>query len=867
MRSSIRLRLIILMLIPAVSLSILSAVQFGESLRLGNETAQFARLVEVSEAQGSLLHALQIERTRTLEAFHLGDDGGMDMTGDDLAAARSATDGALSTFREAADPAFIAELGGTLADAVAQVDGAVTDVVDNRAVIDAGNQADGQVRAAYAEPIRRLLAIDDAVIPLASNPVVQTRLLAASAFSRLKDAALDRGDVVLLAVAGSMDSGTVNRTVSTLLNTQSLQLDNLRRLVPEGEFNGYATVAAVDPATEVARVVGGLATDSLGTEADIAADNREVAGLLRTEEQALAGESIAQAAAVRDDATREAIVYGVLALLAVLFTIYLMISLARQITTPMRRLTALANRVAERLPTTVEAVARGEEVDNDVLTDAASAHLLGRRDELGDLARALGSATEQASALALEQAKTRQGVARTISDVARREQSLVERQLTLLERMEEAEEDPEQLAQLFRLDHLATRMRRNAENLLLLSAGQLPGANETEPHALVDVIRTAAAETEDYARVDVRVGLSLDILGYAATPISHLLAEVIENATNFSPPTTRVTVTSSREEGGVVITVTDRGLGMDPSDLEEARHRLTAPPMLEAAESRRLGLYVVGLLAKRLGIAVDIQPRAEQGLDVRVWIPANLFTTPLEERQGPSGLAATVQQATPSYQDLPDVHGGHAPAGPPAQAQPVPPAQPFQPAQPSQPVQAQPVQGQPARPAPLPTRAAAPHLQDDVTPDALSVMHRLLDANPATPPPLPSDVHPATPALPTRAPVLPMRNVDPDSPGGGLSMASASGGQTVELQADKVASLVSGLAGLYDEAPVPPVPDADVGPTPPAPVQESTPDPDPAAPVDGYGHHTPDPAPPIHAPRHLGGSAWSTPFPTREEHR
>ena len=149
-------------------------------------------------------------------------------------------------------------------------------------------------------------------------------------------------------------------------------------------------------------------------------------------------------------------------------------------------------------------------------------------------------------------------------------------------------------------------------------------------------------------------------------------------------------------------------------------------------------------------------------------------------------------------------------------------------------------------------------------------MHRLLDANPATPPPLPADVHPATPVLPTRAPVLPVRNADPGTPGGGLSMASASGGQTVELQADKVASLVSGLAGLYDDGPVPPVPDGDISPVAPAPVQDSTPEPDPAAPVDGYGHHTPDPAPPTapdHAPRHLGGSAWSTPFPTREEHR
>ena len=888
MRTSIRARLMVLMLIPAISLTALSALQFRESLSLGTETAQFATLVEIAEAQGSLTHALQIERTRTLEAFHLGDDGGMDMTGEDLGAARAATDQALGAFRAAADPGFLADLDPGVAEAIAAATEAVADVQESRAVIDAGNLMDGNVRTAYAEPITRLLSIDDTVVRIATNPVVQTRLLAGSSFARLKDAALDRGDVVLLAVAGSIDSGTTNRQVSTLANAQDLWLNNLRRLLPESEHAAYAEVAAVSPSSEVARVVGGLANDALGTVEEIAADNRAAAEALRTQEQALAAESVRQATAVSDAARQDAIVYGVLALLAVLFTVYLLITLARQITTPMRRLTQMANRVAEQLPGTVEAVARGEEVDNDVLADSAGAHLLNRRDELGDLARALGSATDQASTLALEQARTRQGVARTISDVARREQSLVERQLSLLERMEEAEEDPEQLSQLFRLDHLATRMRRNAENLLLLSAGQLPGANETEPQPLVDVIRTAAAETEEYARVDVRVGMSLDIVGYAATPISHLLAELIENATSFSPPTTRVTVTSSRDEGGVVVTVTDRGLGMEAADLEEARHRLTAPPMLEAAESRRLGLYVVGLLAKRLGIAVDIQPRADQGLDVRVWVPAQLFTTPLEERTGPAGLAAAVQQGgQPSYQDetaptyptaAPNApaNGVEAPANPlfgggPAvfdhESAPVMPEMPAAPTTPTAPAT-------PAAPAaPVAPHAATPSI--DAAPDALSVMHRLLDANPATPPPLPADVQASLPQLPNRAPALPQRAAGgEEGRQGGLSMASASGGRTVELQADSMASLVSGLAGLYgDDDAQGPTPAADpVQHSPEAPSASAVTTPDPAAPVEGYGHQpanpeapaTPTPQP-VAPPTHLGGSSWSTPFPSREE--
>lgn len=833
MRSSIRLRLMVLMLIPAFALLALSATQLRSSFDVMTQTSRFATLVEIADAQYSLVHDLQIERTRTLEAFFLGDGGSMDMTGDDLATARSATDGSLARLRTLTDTSVLGEFGADVAEAMATALATVDQLRENREQIDAGTQIDAVVASSYQYPIDRLLDVDDALIPNVSNPTIHTRLLATAAYARLKATAVSRGDTVLLGVAGSIDSGTAGRDVAALANQQALWLDSLHRLATPEEIATLDDVASVDASTEVARVVGGMQAGNLGSIAEIAAANRTEASELRLLEQQLAATSAEAAEELGTAASRNAAIIGVAAVAALLLAIYLLIVLSRSVVTPLQRLTRMAGRVAQTLPETVDAVARGEDVDQDLFGDRDDVALFNRRDELGDLARALGAATDQATAVALDQAKTRHGVARTISNVARREQSLVERQLSLLEGMEQREENPEQLAQLFSLDHLATRMRRNAENLLLLSAGQLPGSNETEPLPLVDVIRTAAAETEHYARVDVRVGLPVDVVGYAATPLSHLLAELIENATNFSPPDSRVTVTTAREGAGVTITVTDRGIGMSAEDLAEAKHRLTAPPLLEAAESRRLGLYVVGLLALRLGVAIDLRPGAEGGLEVLAWLPEALFTQPVGDA-GPTALTAAVAASGNA-----PLHAIAAPA--PIQETapaPVPAAAPVEPARPN-----------------------ASLLSEDDTPDALSVMQRLLDATPSAPPPLPADVRPTpTAQLPARSPLLPQRQSGSvDSQASGLSMARASNGRTVELDATQVSALMSGAPAPTAEAGTP-VPDR-----PPVPPSEPI-DPQGSAPAPPAATTPPTPTQPARPANPLGGtSSWSTPFPNRDQ--
>ena len=310
----------------------------------------------------------------------------------------------------------------------------------------------------------------------------------------------------------------------------------------------------------------------------------------------------------------------------VLLAILLLLVLIRDVLRPLRDLAALAGEVRDGLPETIDLLAAGEPTAGSPFDGETGAALVTRPDELGDLARVMQATTVEATRVAVGQAATRAGTNRTIEDVARREQALVQRQLALLDQLEDAESDPDQLAQLFRLDHLATRMRRNAENLLLLASGQLPGGHDSPPMPLVDVARTAAAEIEQYDRVDVRVGVFDTVLGHAATPVSHLLAEVVENATQFSPPSTRVLVTARTEAEGVVVAVADQGIGMSEAEMGSARRKLAEPVLLETAESRRLGLYVVGRIGARLGITVDMRsPDDGRGTTVEVHIPRRLF--------------------------------------------------------------------------------------------------------------------------------------------------------------------------------------------------------------------------------------------------
>ncbi|MGE9693909.1 nitrate- and nitrite sensing domain-containing protein [Streptomyces sp. NRRL F-5630] len=331
----------------------------------------------------------------------------------------------------------------------------------------------------------------------------------------------------------------------------------------------------------------------------------------RTVESELTAHAVTEASQIADDAKREALLVSAAVVAALLLAFLIAGMMARQMSHSMRRLRTEAFGIAQkRLPSLVDQLSRTHpgRVDTRVTPLPITS-----TDEIGEVARAFDQVHREAVRLASEQALLRGNINAMFTNLSRRNQSLVEGQLTLITELENNEEEPEQLENLFKLDHLATRMRRNGENLLVL-AGEEPGRRWDQPVPLVDVLRAAASEVEQYERVELSGIPEAEIHGRAVTDLVHLLSELLENATTFSSPQTKVRVTATRmPDGRVVIEIHDKGIGLNAADFADINHRLANPPVVDAAISQRMGLFVVGRLADRHGIRVQLRPSGEQG--------------------------------------------------------------------------------------------------------------------------------------------------------------------------------------------------------------------------------------------------------------
>ena len=283
---------------------------------------------------------------------------------------------------------------------------------------------------------------------------------------------------------------------------------------------------------------------------------------------------------------------------------------------------------------------RGEDVD--VASEAPPLRV--GHDEIGRVGQAIDLVRQTAIGAAVDEAKLRRGLNDVFRSLARRSQSLLHRQLTLLDQMERRASDPEALDDLFRLDHLTTRMRRHAEGLVIL-AGAPPGRGWSSPVRMVDVMRGAIAEVEDYARVSVATRSQAALTGSAVADVIHLLAELIENATTLSPPYTSVRVSGDTVANGFAIEVEDRGLGMSPPRLAELNDRLANPPEFNPSDSEQLGLFVVSQLAKRHGIRVTLKASPYGGTAAIVLIPHHLVVTEEAFRAGLPGEPASAAMA------------------------------------------------------------------------------------------------------------------------------------------------------------------------------------------------------------------------------
>ncbi|GAA2630711.1 nitrate- and nitrite sensing domain-containing protein [Actinomadura fulvescens] len=487
---------------------------------------------------------------------------------------------------------------------------------------------------------------------------------------------------------------------------------------------------------------------------------------LRGLELALAEAAERRAEPISDRIMLRLVVAGALGLVAVIVSIVLAIWVARSVIRDLSGLRREALDLANvRLPRVIRRLRRGEEVD----VAAEAPPLAFGTAEIDQVGQAFNAARRTAIQGAVEEAALRRSINDVFVNLARRSQALLHRQLGLLDAMERRITEPEDLEDLFRVDHLAARMRRHAEGLIILS-GQAPGRAWRNPVAAMDVARAAASEVEDYTRVNVAPMPSAAVAGIAVADIVHLLAELIENAAIFSPPHTTVQVSGQQAARGLTIEIDDRGLGMTPEALAAANERLASTGDFDLSDTAQLGLFVVGRLARRHNVKVSLRASPYGGTTAIVLLPLDIVTLG-EQHELDAGPAALTRRAEDARVPAGVSHGLREGTGPLPELGPgtggsllrLPLEAGSQPPQPEvpRPGVLQPEALQPEVPQPEVLRAQAP---PPTGPPVTSVPPPVFDERSPAPVVPPESALPPVP--PGERPELPTRRRDPQDPAG-----------------------------------------------------------------------------------------------------
>ncbi|EME97506.1 nitrate- and nitrite sensing domain-containing protein [Streptomyces mobaraensis NBRC 13819 = DSM 40847] len=630
---SIRRKIVALLLVPLVSLTVLWVFA---TVITGMEADRLLSAAEVTRGIGhpteAVVDALQKERRQALVV---------------LAGPRSRSAGAARA-RTAALTELRARQRATDRAAAALRSGASGDVREDMSPTAADWFRTMERRLAGLGALRARVAGDtvtrDAAF-LAYNEVIDPHLDFLSLLGSVQDAGLEQQRRALVGLTYARESlSREDALLAAALTARTISARELRLLADRMAERRilYATNLPVLPARDQKTYDDywrGTSPRTLkGTEeAVVSAGPAKALRALDTKRwQATAGTVLDDLARLGHDAQErhedrlepvatwvltKAAVAGVLGLAALVCSVVVSWRVGRGLVRDLRQLRREAHEVSGvRLPAVLRRLAAGEQVD--VETEAP--RLEYPPDELGQVGRALNSLQRAAVEAAVKQAEMRRGVSDVFVNIARRSQVLLHRQLALLDTMERRTEDADELADLFRLDHLTTRMRRHAEGLVILS-GATPSRQWRKPVQLMDVVRAAVSEVEAYERIELRRLPPLAVQGPAVADLTHLLAELLENATVFSPPHTAVQVVGERVPNGFTLEIHDRGLGMSPDALLEANLGLAEAPEFDLSDTDRLGLFVVSRLARRQGVRVSLQPSPYGGTTAVVLIPAALF--------------------------------------------------------------------------------------------------------------------------------------------------------------------------------------------------------------------------------------------------
>jgi signal transduction histidine kinase len=665
----VRSRLLLLITIPTLTAVALGGIRIGTSVQSALAYQRVLQLATLSSDISVLAQRLEDERDQTVYYIALGSKGGRGSptAGPQLGVVRTqqhdadlavtAVKSQLTRIGEAFPGQTQAEASAALSelDALAALRGAAT-ATQLPALV---------VVQKYTNLIDDLLVLETATAQGASDSTLSQNVRVLGLVSHMKEEASQQRAILAAALIQHAMSPAELQALSTAQSDQNADLlefnlsatSDQRQLWNNSVSGAIADQAPSDEQQAIA-LQSDLSKDPTTADDWYGAMTHTIAYQMGSVERKLVSSITARAHALRNDAVTAALVIGAAVVLVLGLALLFTVVVARSMVRPLRKLRAGALEVAGvRLPETVRRMSEGESADASSEIEPIDVH---STDEIGEVARAFDQVHREAVRLAANEAALRGNVNAMFVNLSRRSQSLVERQIRLIDDLEQGEQDSERLSNLFQMDHLATRMRRNSENLLVL-AGHEVSRRWSQSVALVDVLRAAVSEIEQYERVTLNVQPGIAVRGQAVNDVVHLLAELAENATSFSAADTPVSVSGHLlNSGGVLLDITDHGVGMGAEEMAHANWRLDNPPVVDVAVSRRMGLFVVARLAARHGIRVRLRPASAGGLTALVWLPEEVISHKTDAATGglrkfePQGRAAS-DAGTPGLDEWPTV--------------------------------------------------------------------------------------------------------------------------------------------------------------------------------------------------------------------
>ena len=696
---SIRAKLLALLAVPLLLLLGTSAALNTRIVQESRETGALAEYAKSAEVTTSAITTLQRERLLTVQ-WLLDDFPSTKLQLDQARAAQTQATGAAYAAARASGVPLTEGVAGAVAARIGSI--AQQELPAVRAQVDARQISPYQAMERYNEFTETITDLPLAIADDSDNRELAVLLKNFGLTQHLADEVTHEQVAGVLVIRGS-DVELATEELRDASLEQELYAKQLRTSESEEELQELDDALAANAGAQgdvyearkiFSRTAGATGTVALGTWMNASDTMIEVYSTK-------AADSARELAEEASDAQRAADltwwVFTTVNVLVMAGVTVLAVLMARGIARRLSRLATAATEVRDELPRMVERMqtpGEGPGVEIVPLDDSSG-------DEVGQLSRVINDLNSTTVRIAGEQAALRASIAEMFVNVARRDQTLLARQLAFLDQLERTEENPDTLEDLFTLDHLATRMRRNAESLLVL-AGINTGRRLRRPLPLSDVIRTAAGEIEHYDRVDLALQVDPPVVGHLALSLAHMIAELLENATNFSDPSSRVVVSTSETATGVQVVIVDQGLGMSEEELTSALERITGARASEVVGAQRLGFFVVGRLAGRLEVEVGISAVEGKGTTVTLDLGPSLFV--------PGSVAAV---------EAPAATAGELPAAEQPQASTVPaPAVPDEVVRSVQEIAPEPAP-QPQRPAastPLPTRRPLPTRAGGATP-------------------------------------------------------------------------------------------------------------------------------------------------------